>query len=158
MSCRHRTLTPHDRSQHISVMSKLRAVQSTQVEFGINYQSQFDNIKRDILEMLMIRERDDKIQVASQAATLESLNTKLGCFLDEYARSSFYNEVIKSLYFKEIHRRFAQVAIADKHSNDWIYDPRLTNFVAWLQSRSQKDNMFYIQGKVCLVPALFADF
>lgn len=134
-------------------MSKLRAIQSTQTEYGINHEAQFDRIRRDILDLAMVRQQDGEIQIATQVARLDSLNTKLAYLLEEYTLSPFITRSSK------VCTSAKYIEGSDKDSNDWIYEEELTPYVTWLESGSQKDSMFYIQGKVGpdLSTGLFTD-
>tara|TARA_R110002003_G_scaffold911_3_gene21836 strand:+ start:1299 stop:1886 length:588 start_codon:yes stop_codon:yes gene_type:complete len=95
-----------------------------------------------------INEDKDEM-IAYQIAQLASLKTKLEVLQKEHSMSVTYVQVIESLYFPEVRRRFAQIPWADQRSNQWIFSPDLTTFVPWLESTAPQDGIFYIFGKVC---------
>lgn len=101
------------RDQNSSIMSKLRAIQSSQQALGINHDSQFDRIREDILVLTCQEQQKGQMRIADHVAQLESLGTKLNFLIDEHTISSRNVQVIKSLHFHEVRRRFDQIPPAD---------------------------------------------
>lgn len=132
-------------------MLNLKAIQTSQQALGINHESKLDQIREEILALLNQKQQMDEMHIATQVAQLASLRTKLEILQKEHTTSSTYVRIIENLYFQEVRRRFDQIPVADRRSNEWIYNPSLTSFTPWLESSAQNDGVFYIFGKVCVI-------
>jgi hypothetical protein len=86
----------------------------------------------------------------SQAAELTSLRTKLDVLQKELVVNARQDRILRSLYFPEIRRRLDQIETSHQGSNEWIFDPKSTSFVPWLESNGNTDQIFYVTGQVCL--------
>ncbi|PSN61523.1 hypothetical protein BS50DRAFT_504460 [Corynespora cassiicola Philippines] len=90
---------------------------------------------------------DEEIQLATQIQRLIELMVKLSILQRDHDESLRQIKVVKSLYFKEVFRRFEKIPAADVLSNEWLFDPGQTNFLRWLKSCKKGDGLFYIFGK-----------
>ena len=93
-------------------------------------------------------ERSTDKQLETQAAMLTSLVTKLSFLQNEHLAAVEQVQVLESLYFPEIRRRYDQIPEAEQRTNQWVYDPSKTAFTDWLESTRHDDGLFYIFGKV----------
>lgn len=91
---------------------------------------------------------EEEVQLATQVQQLTNALIKLKMLQREQDASLRQNQVIRSLYFTEVFRRFEKIHSADASSNEWVFDPLRTNFQTWLESQDQDDGLFYIFGKV----------
>jgi hypothetical protein len=87
--------------------------------------------------------RDEIVQLAN-------LKNKLGRLEQDMANSVRRMEVLKSLYFPVLQRRWNRVHQAVAMSNKWIFNPGTTEFTEWLHSKEQRDRFFVITGRVSL--------
>jgi hypothetical protein len=76
------------------------------------------------------------------------LKARLDDLVKDHSDSLRYVRVIRSLYFREVRRRFDQISPTHLSSSEWIYDPALTSFTAWLEDKALENDTFYIWGKV----------
>jgi hypothetical protein len=129
-------------------MSRLKELERSQQKLGMVIESNFDQIKASILKLTRREEQRHLVQIADQGAQLVSLKAKVDALLKEHSESSRAVQVVRSLYFSEVRRRFDQIPTAEGQSNDWIYDKELTEFASWLEHATQDDGIFYIWGKV----------
>lgn len=127
-------------------MSSLKAIQASQKDLGIAHESQLDRVREEILKLT--RQDWDKaaMRITDQVARLEGLATKLEWLKSEHETSCRNVQVVKSLYFQEVRRRFDQILQAEQRTNEWIFDPQLTPFRPWLESKTPNSNIFYIYG------------
>lgn len=91
----------------------------------------------------------EEMQLVSQVQRLTVAMKKMKMLQKEQNSSSKEVAVIRSLYFREVFRRFEKIHDADPSSNEWAFDPRKTTFPSWLESQNDNDGLYYIFGKVC---------
>jgi hypothetical protein len=130
------------RKRHGSIMSQLKATESSYRAMGIENDSKLDSIKEDMLRLTQVKSK----HFNTQAAQLESLRTKI----DVLQKNHLVTKVLKSLYFVEVRRRFDQIPLADQRSNRWVFDPDQTTFGSWLEDEGNGNCLFYVFGKVCV--------
>jgi hypothetical protein len=115
---------------------------------GIDSESNFGLIRDDILVSVnSIKQLSDR-QFHVQATQLADLQKGLNQLLKEHSVVKRQTQIIKSLYFLDLRRRFDQITDAQQHSNEWIFDSSLTTFTDWIESDGVNDGLFYIFGKV----------
>lgn len=133
-------------------MSSLKAIQTSQKNLGIAHESHLDRVREDILKLTRHDWDKAAMRINDQVARLEGLAAKLEWLKSEYEISCRNVQVVKSLYFQEVRRRFDQILQAEQRTNEWIFEPRLTPFRTWLESKTPGSNIFYIYGKVRSLP------
>lgn len=126
-------------------MSKLRQLENSHREKGIKYESKLDAIREEVVRLSSQIQGKDETRGTTHDAQLTSLKTKLDAF--EKERKTFYHQlkVIESLYFVVLPRRWSDIPYTHPTTNEWLFDPRLTSFVDWLES---KNSIYCITGKV----------
>lgn len=80
-------------------------------------------------------------------AELQSLKIKLEMLENELTLCDKQAEVIKSLYFEEIKRRWSQIRKAEEKTNSWLFDSSKTSFASWAESK-EVSSIYYISGLV----------
>jgi hypothetical protein len=105
-------------------------------------------IRDDILSLSEKTPRDLQKWESTQAARLTALGLKFDVLLKEQTSCTYQLEVLRSLHFREIRKRWYGIKTADQMSNEWIYDSRRASFTSWLESDAPNDGIFYITGKV----------
>lgn len=143
------------RSQHSSVMQGLRALQAEgQIhERHTQYvKSQMDSIRHDIAALStqvsekdggyaaqLYQIREDILQIVTtdsnavpNSSCSKSLLLKLNAFTRERNSCITRLKVLKSLYFPELRRRFADITNAEANTLKWLYDRSETSFSHWL--------------------------
>jgi hypothetical protein len=93
---------------------------------------------------------EEEMRLATRIQQLTNAVAKLEVIQKEQAPSLREIEVIRSLYFKEVFRRFEKIPVADTMSNEWIFDSQRTTFTSWLESSKANDGLYYIFGRVCI--------
>jgi hypothetical protein len=148
MSCwkEHRLTRSFIRDRHSAIMSKLRQLENSHHEKGINYEFKLDVIREEIIRLSSQISKKDEMRAATQTAQLTSLKTKLDIFEKERKICDKQLNVIESLYFVVLPRRWTEIRNAHPTTNAWLFDPALTSFVDWLESQ---DGIYWITGKVC---------
>lgn len=91
---------------------------------------------------------EEEMRIATRIQQLTNAVVKLEVLQKEHASSLREIEVIRSLHFKEVFRRFEKIPVADTMSNEWIFDPQKTTFTTWLESQDENDGLYYIFGRV----------
>ena len=90
----------------------------------------------------------EELQLASQVQQLTKAVIKLKTLQKQQEASLREIEVIRSLYFTDVFRRFEKIPEADARSNEWAFNPLKTTFSSWLESQDGGDGLYYIHGKV----------
>lgn len=104
-----------------------------------------ESLHRDSLDDEVEKE---EIQLATQVQQLTNALIKLKVVQREQATSAREVEVVRSLHFTEVFRRFEKINKADASSNEWVFDPQQTTLSRWLESQDNADGLYYIFGKV----------
>jgi len=125
--------------------TKLQVLKKTQDDWAINYDAKLDQIRDEILTL---SRQDRTSESATQMAQLASLKTKLDAFQKEHNACIKQTEMIRSLYFRVLRRRWNQIPEADEASNTWVFDKLLTPFSVWLGSTDEDDGLFCITGRI----------
>lgn len=110
-----------------------------QQELGTRSESQFDTIQSDIQEL--VREQQEM-----QAAQLDLLMQSLRACEDERRICQHQLEVLRSLRFEELYRRWSSIEETERLTNSWLFDRSQTTFIEWLEGH---DGIYWISGKVC---------
>jgi hypothetical protein len=129
-------------------MAKLNELENSQEAEKIRDTSHLMRIREDILNLTKQTKEDMQKWDSAQAARLTGLRIKFEMLQREQASCSFQIEILKSLHYPEIRRRWYQIREASNHSDRWIYDSQATTFVSWLESQQSDDGLYYISGKV----------
>lgn len=108
-------------------MSQLQAAETDRRKVGIELSSKLDAVRGDILILTADSSRREK-HVEAQTTQLANLKTNLEFLATEYHTARMQTEMLRSLYFTELRRRFDQIALADQRSNEWVFDPKQTQF------------------------------
>ncbi|KAI2631192.1 hypothetical protein GGS21DRAFT_168574 [Xylaria nigripes] len=147
------------KEQNSSIMVKLAEIEASQRKMHIQNVSKLDVIRNEILSLAGQTQPYQQTQsgqqaqpgsgmrAESQAERLISLKMQLDMLQREQSNCSLQIQVLESLYFPELRRRWYQIRNAAQRSNQWIYDPRQTSFVSWLESQRKGDCFFYITGR-----------
>lgn len=142
--------TPHadtpPREHDSAISSELRALGQLQRDLGIRYDTRLDSIQDQIVRLVEQTELAAQQEQASRLAQLVQLRECLASFEAERALRRQQSVFIKSLHFPEIHRRWDHIPRADESTNAWLFDPKKTKFLEWLESGR---GIFWITGKVC---------
>ncbi|KAI1175867.1 hypothetical protein F4777DRAFT_548909 [Nemania sp. FL0916] len=120
-----------------SIIVELKEIKAAYKEMNVEHDQKLDRI-RD--ELVILIETTGTLQLANFRDKLEMLRHEQATCVQQI-------KVLESLYFMEIRRRWHQIHDADQRSNEWIYDPKQTSFVPWLESQNRKDDLFYITGR-----------
>jgi hypothetical protein len=118
-----------------------------QESLGINYDAKIEVIRDEIVALAKLSHSDE---TSTQTAQLASLKTKLEILEKERAACIKQTQIIRSLYFPVLRRRWNQIPDADQASNEWVFNTSLTPFKSWLTSRKDSDGLFCITGKVSI--------
>jgi len=133
-------------SDHHSTLSAgLEEVKKAQGALAMHYDAKLDQIRDEILALVG---QNDRSEQAIQMAQLASLITKFDALGKEHTACTKQNALLKSLYFRELHKRWTKIRKADRASNTWIFDTSLTPFTVWLASTEEDDGLFCITGRV----------
>ncbi|KAI0159875.1 hypothetical protein GGR52DRAFT_576619 [Hypoxylon sp. FL1284] len=125
--------------QHLAFLAETRALNIFKEELSINFSSRMDHIQEDIQRL--INKSSDR---DARAAQLTSFVTGLEVLVREHDERRRQVNIIKSLYFAELHRRWSRIEDADLLTNSWLFDESQTSFLDWLRCG---EGMFYINGK-----------
>lgn len=88
---------------------------------------------------------------------LQSLEMKLRMLKNELTLCDKQAEVIKSLYFEEIKRRWSQIPKAEEKTNCWLFDRSRTSFASWAESK-EVASVYYISGWVSSESSTYQGF
>ncbi|KAI4621947.1 hypothetical protein J4E80_004322 [Alternaria sp. BMP 0032] len=122
-----------------------KEVKKAQGALAMNYDAKLDQIRDEILALVGQNHRSEQ---AIQMAQLASLITKFDALGKEHTACTKQNALLKSLYFRELHKRWTKIRKADRASNTWIFDTSLTPFTVWLASTEEDDGLFCITGRL----------
>jgi hypothetical protein len=136
-------------------MSSLKTIQALQSDLGIAHESRLARAREDILKLTRHDWDKAAMRITDQVVRLEGLATKLEWLENEHETSCITIQVVKSLYFQEVRRRFDQIPQAEQLPNEWIFDPQLIPLRRWLESKTPDSNIFYIYRKVRSSPDIF---
>ena len=129
-------------------MAMLKDLEASQHAANVRHVSHMTEIRDDILNLSKKTRRDLQRLNSAQAARLTALGLKFDVLLKEQTSCAYQLEVLRSLHFREIRKRWYGIKTADQMSNEWIYDSRRASFTSWLESDAPGDGIFYITGKV----------
>lgn len=127
-------------------MSRLKKIEESHRTMSINYKLQLDIIRDEILRLASSHQANGESLATTNAAQLTSLKTKLDTLEKEHLICDKQSKVIESLYFPDIRRRWSRIPEANQATNAWLFDPKLTSFMHWLEIQ---DGIYWITGKVC---------
>ena len=82
----------------------------------------------------------------AEVSQLRDLQDQLHILKEERYNCQRQYDIIQSLYFPELRRRWSMIPYAERGTNDWLFDRSKTTFVDWLES---KDGIYWISGRVC---------
>lgn len=129
-------------------MAKLMAVQNMQRDIGIEQQYKLGVVKAEIMSLTSKLAEKTNENLNAQTDALSNLSARLDDIQLRHTAALEQIQVLESLYFVEIRRRFDQIPDAEQRTNEWIYDPTQTTFASWLESTDPNDGLFYVFGKV----------
>lgn len=129
-------------------MRRLKQLEAWQDAENVRHVSHMTQIRDDILSLSDNTKRELERSDSTQAACLTALSLKFDVLLKEQSSCTYQLEVLRSLHFREIRKRWYGIKAADQMSNEWIYDPQRASFISWLESDTPGDGIFYITGKV----------
>lgn len=115
---------------------------------GKNVASRSTHVKNDDKDTSDEEAEKEEMQLATQVQLLTNSIVKLQMLQRGGASSLKQIEVVRSLYFKEVFRRFEKIVEADPDSNEWVFDSLKTTLPFWLESSQENDGLYYIFGKV----------
>lgn len=127
-------------------MSRLKTIEKSHHTMSINYELKLDLIRDEILRLASNHQGNGELLATTKAAQLTSLKSKLDTLEKEHLICDKQSKVIESLYFPELRRRWSQIPEANQATNAWLFDPKLTSFMHWLEIQ---DGIYWITGKVC---------
>ncbi|XPS70797.1 hypothetical protein M3J07_002999 [Ascochyta lentis] len=157
--------------RHASLMAELKSIEKDKRSLGIVLEFKLDTVQAEIFKTVgksthplertrksalhrshRLTRSDEEaetegIQLAYQVQRLVDAMKQLKILQKEQAASLKQVEVIRSLYFREIFRRFEKIHDADPSSNKWAFDPVKTTLPSWLKSQDENDELHYIFGK-----------
>lgn len=136
------------RDSNSAIMRKLKDLEASQDAENVRHISHMTQIRDDILSLSEKPQRDFQKWDSTQAARLTALGLKFDVLMKEQISCTYQLEVLKSLHFREIRKRWYGIKTADQMSNEWIYDSKKASFTSWLKSDAPGDGIFYITGKV----------
>lgn len=93
----------------------------------------------------MIEELKEQ-EYRTELRQLRDLQDQLNILKEEIYNVQRQYDIIQSLYFPELRRRWSKIPYAERGTNDWLFDHSKTTFVDWLES---KDGIYWISGRVC---------
>lgn len=117
-------------------MQKLDEVNRSYKKFEINYDMKLDNIKDDVIAAIENTAARNQMDLSIHGAQLASLQTKLVKLERELEFCDERATIIKSLYFREIKRRWSLIPEAEKKTNSWLFDRTQTTFASWAESEN----------------------
>ncbi|KAI9932532.1 hypothetical protein AWENTII_005169 [Aspergillus wentii] len=118
------------------ILSEIKALGNEHKKLNVNYCSKLDDLRNTIISLT---EADDNIP-----ERLESLKNDLIYLEKERKDRQREIEVIRSLHFHIIRRRWSEIKDAGQFTNDWLFDRSKTTFLDWLESG---DGIYWISGK-----------
>lgn len=124
----------------LTIKTHLNAFRELQLQLDTKYESKFDRIQ-DMIEHL--EEQEHRMEVRQLDDLKEQLHLLEG---ERYICQRQY-DVIQSLYFPELRRRWSRIPCAERGTNNWLFDRSKTTFVDWLESQNK---IYWISGRVCL--------
>ncbi|GKZ74569.1 hypothetical protein AnigIFM50267_000806 [Aspergillus niger] len=129
------------------IRDDLKDFRNLQQELGTRSESQFDTIQSDIQGLV-------RGQQEMQAAQLVLLMQSLRACEDERRICQHQLEVLRSLRFEELYRRWSSIEETERLTNSWLFDRSQTTFVEWLEGH---DGIYWISGKLSLHKAVQVD-
>ncbi|KAK4201018.1 hypothetical protein QBC40DRAFT_348184 [Triangularia verruculosa] len=118
----------------------LQSLQSLRQDLAIVEDPYLNNIWDDVLRLTASAQAVKPQQYDSQ---IGDLTRRLRSFTDEFSNCQRTYQVIKSLVFVEIRRRFSLIPEAENSTNEWLMQEK-TGFRKWLESG---DGIFWVTGK-----------
>ncbi|KAF2279614.1 uncharacterized protein EI97DRAFT_439933 [Westerdykella ornata] len=134
--------------RHLEILTRLRELEAFQKVHRMESSSTLKSIREDILRLLQPPEtnadEDHKLQRALGVSQLVSLQSKLKVLAGEQQIYEKQRKILESLHFHDFKHRHSQIADAGTSTNAWLFDPRKTSFVKWLETGG---GFFLISGK-----------
>ncbi|CAE7208490.1 hypothetical protein PTNB73_07634 [Pyrenophora teres f. teres] len=130
--------------EHSSISAKLDDIKRLQESLDMKYDAKLDIIRDEILSVVHQKPTNSPV---TQIAELASLKTKFDILQKEQLECTQQANVVRSLYFPVLRRRWNQIPNADRSSNDWVFDTEKTPFKEWLESKDTTYTLFCITGK-----------
>ncbi|GKZ28320.1 hypothetical protein AbraIFM66950_003577 [Aspergillus brasiliensis] len=119
------------------IRDDLKRFQDLQQELGTRSDSQFDTIQNEIQNVV-------QAQQEMQAEQLVLLMQKLRTCEDERRIFQHQLEVLRSLRYEVLYRRWYSIAEVEPSTNSWLFDRSQTTFIEWLEDY---DGIYWISGK-----------
>ena len=130
-------------------MAQLDRIEGLQKSVEINYDGKLDDIRKDLVQLMSQKSKDDE-----QRAALRVLQSaKLSVLQEEHSACLRQTRVIPSLYVPVLNKRWREIPNADESSNSWLFGPDLRSYVSWLEN---DNGVYLIKGKVCLIRYLYS--
>ncbi|KAI0521935.1 hypothetical protein F5B22DRAFT_643516 [Xylaria bambusicola] len=139
-----------DEKRYSSILKSLAEIRTSHSRMGVHRQLKLDLILKNILALTNQNQEaqgHQQTQSYQQIAGLGDLKKSLEQFRKEQKLCAQQLEILKSLYFPELRRRWSQIPKAELRTNEWVYEPEKTSFLSWLESLEDGDGLFYITGK-----------
>ncbi|KAF2877567.1 hypothetical protein BDV95DRAFT_644940 [Massariosphaeria phaeospora] len=133
-----------DEERNSAIMGKLRSIERSHRENEINYVFVVDAIRNDIMDLTSQSQDAGEMRGGTEAAHLTNLKIKLDTLFKQHGICKRQLDIIESLYFPDLRRRYSQIPEVELFTNAWLLDPTKTTFMEWLESR---DNTYWITGK-----------
>lgn len=116
-------------------------------EFDIKYDIRLNEIRDEVIAAIKSMSAPNAKVLGIHGNQLGILNSKLVGLKKELDVCDTQAEVIKSLYFKEIKRRWSVIPEAEEKTNSWLFDRSKTNFASWAESK-EVSAIYCISGLV----------
>lgn len=116
------------------MVKELKSLREMHQNYNINTEFKLDQIRQDI-----------HVMATNKEVGLAALKERLECLDAERKVSKQQTEVLESLFFPDLHRRFYRIPESDKYTSEWLFDRGKTSFGDWLEFGR---GIFWITGKV----------
>ncbi|EJT69004.1 hypothetical protein GGTG_13401 [Gaeumannomyces tritici R3-111a-1] len=119
--------------QQSAVVKELKSLREMHQNYNINTEFKLDQIRQDI-----------HVMATNKEVELAALKERLECLDAERKVSKQQTEVLESLFFQDLHRRFYRIPESDKYTSEWLFNRGKTSFGDWLEFGR---GIFWITGK-----------
>ncbi|PVH98513.1 hypothetical protein DM02DRAFT_630137 [Periconia macrospinosa] len=144
------TASAMQKKHNSSIVKQLVRIETAQRRMEVEGSSKLDAIIRDIANFTKQKEESGEIGLERQITGLQSLSLNLGSLQKEQVICSKQVKILESLYFTVLRRRWYDkafyirgiLAVRNKRTNEWIFDPEQTHFSSWLASDSRNNGLF----------------
>lgn len=118
------------------ITQKLDSVSRLYKEFDIKYDMKLDEIRDDVVEAIEKVAARTEMELSAHGAQLANLQEILVKLKKELNTCDERATFIRSLYFKEIRRRWSLIPDAEWKTNAWLFDRTQTTFASWAESEN----------------------